>query len=186
MNITVYCGASLGNDTVYRDSAVRLGKWIVAHQHRLIYGGGRAGLMGVIADTVLAEGGEVIGVMPTFLAERELAHTGLTQLITVDSMSVRKQKMIELGEAYIALAGGPGTLEEISEVISWARIGQNPNPCILFNQNGYYNPLKMLFEQMVKSAFLTAEDYQKILFSDDLDEIAQFIATYQAPEIRRY
>lgn len=186
MNITVYCGASLGNDPIYQDSAERLGKWIAENQHRLVYGGGRAGLMGVIADTVLAEGGEVIGIIPTFLCERELAHTGLTELITVDSMSARKQKMIALGDAYIALAGGPGTLEEISEVISWARIGQNPNPCILFNQNGYYNPLKMLFEQMVKSAFLTADDFQKILFSDDLTEIAHFISTYQAPEIRRY
>ncbi|OOF57070.1 LOG family protein [Rodentibacter genomosp. 2] len=186
MNITVYCGASLGNDPVYQASAVSLGKWIAANRHTLIYGGGRAGLMGVIADTVLAEGGKVIGVIPTFLQARELAHGGLTQLITVETMQARKKKMIELGDAYIALAGGPGTLEEISEVISWARIGQNPNPCILFNQSGYYNSLKMLFEQMVKSAFLTTEDYQKILFSDDLEEIAHFIVTYQAPEIRRY
>ncbi|OOF69409.1 TIGR00730 family Rossman fold protein [Rodentibacter caecimuris] len=186
MNITVYCGASLGNEPVYQTSAVRLGKWIAEHHHKLVYGGGRVGLMGVIADTVLAFGGEVVGVMPSFLCERELAHIGLTELIIVDSMSERKKKMIELGDAYIALAGGPGTLEEISEVISWSRIGQNANPCILFNQNGYYDPLKMMFEQMVQSGFLTEEDYQKILFSDDLAEIDEFISTYHPPKVRRY
>lgn len=97
---------------------LELGKWIAEHQHTLVYGGGNEGLMGLLANTVLENGGEVIGIMPTFLQERELAHKGLTQMITVNSMPERKSKMIELGDAYIALAGGPGTLEEIVEVIS--------------------------------------------------------------------
>ncbi|BFU59280.1 MULTISPECIES: TIGR00730 family Rossman fold protein [Rodentibacter] len=186
MNVTVYCGANLGNDPIYQAAAVKIGKWIAGNHHKLIYGGGGAGLMGVVADTVLSQGGDVIGIIPTFLAERELAHQGLTQLITVDSMSERKKMMIELGQVYIALAGGPGTLEEISEVISWARIGQNSNPCILFNQNDYYEPLKIMFDQMVKSGFLTLADRQKILFSDNLSEIEQFIVNYQPPQVRRY
>ena len=142
MKITVYCGASVGNNVAHQQAAIALGQWIAARQYTLVYGGGNAGLMGLLANTVLENGGKVIGIMPTFLQERELAHTGLTEMITVRSMPERKSKMIELGDVYIALAGGPGTLEEITEVISWARIGQNNNPCILFNSDGYYEPLK--------------------------------------------
>lgn len=186
MKITVYCGASLGNNPNHQRAAEALGKWIAEHNHTLVYGGGKAGLMGVIADAVLAHGGQVIGVMPTFLQQRELAHTGLTEMISVQSMPERKLKMIELGEAYIALAGGPGTLEEIAEVISWARIGQNNNPCVLFNSDGYYEPLKTFFDAMVAQGFLTVADRAKTLFSDDLAEIEAFIANYTPPEIRRY
>lgn len=186
MKITVYCGASLGINSQHQQAAEQLGKWIAQHHHTLVYGGGKAGLMGVVADTVLANGGEVIGVMPSFLQQRELAHSGLTELISVATMSARKLKMIELGEAYIALAGGPGTLEEISEVISWARIGQNSHPCILFNSDGYYEPLKHFFDTMVEQGFLSAADRAKTLFSDDLNEIADFIANYTPPEVRRY
>lgn len=186
MNITVYCGASLGNNPQHQLATEQLGKWIVERGHTLIYGGGRAGLMGLLADTVLAHGGKVIGIMPTFLQDRELAHTGLTEMITVESMSERKAQLVERGEVYIALAGGPGTLEEIVEVISWARIGKNNHPCILFNQDNYYQPLKAMFSQMVEQGFLTQADFDKTLFSDDLAEIERFIANYTPPEIRRY
>lgn len=186
MKITVYCGASVGNNLAHQQATIELGKWIAEHQHTLVYGGGNAGLMGLLANTVLENGGEVIGIMPTFLQERELAHKGLTQMITVNSMPERKSKMIELGDAYIALAGGPGTLEEIVEVISWARIGQNPNPCILFNSDGYYDDLKAFFDNMVKQGFLTQADRNKILFSDNLVEIESFIQSYTPPKVRVY
>lgn len=186
MHITVYCGASLGNNLTHEQAARDLGKWIAERQHTLVYGGGKAGLMGVVADSALANGGQVIGVMPTFLQQRELAHQGLTQMITVETMSERKQKMIELGNVYIALAGGPGTLEEIIEVISWARIGQNNNPCILFNRDGYYNALQAFFDNMVAQGFLTQADRDKTLFSDDLAEIESFIESYTPPEVRKY
>lgn len=186
MNITVYCGASLGNHESYLQATKALAQWIAARGHQLVYGGGRAGLMGLVADTVLAQGGKVIGIMPTFLQERELAHPALTELQTVDSMSERKLKMIELGDAYIALPGGPGTLEEIAEVVSWARTGQNPNPCVFLNVEGYYEPLKAFYDQMVSSGFLTQADRDKILFSENLAEIEHFIQHYTPPEIRRY
>lgn len=186
MHITVYCGASLGNNPQHKQATEQLGKWITDNQHILVYGGGRAGLMGLLADTVLNQGGKVIGIMPTFLQERELAHTGLTKMITVESMTERKSKLIELGDVYIALAGGPGTLEEIIEVISWARIGKNNNPCILFNSAGYYQPLYAMFKQMVEQGFLTQADFEKTLFSENLTEIEQFITHYTPPEIRRY
>lgn len=186
MKITVYCGASLGNNPRHHDATEQLADWLVANQHTLVYGGGRAGLMGLLADRVLARGGEVIGIMPTFLQARELAHTGLTEMISVASMAERKAKLIELGEAYIALAGGPGTLEEIIEVISWARIGQNNNPCILFDSDGYYQPLQAMFRQMVEQGFLTQADFEKTLFSNDLKEVGDFIANYTPPAIRQY
>ncbi len=186
MNITVYCGASVGNNDIYRKYAYEFGKWIAKRNDTLVYGAGNIGLMGVIADSVLQNGGDVIGVIPTFLIERELAHDKLTQTIVVDTMSERKLKMIELGDCYIALPGGPGTLEEIAEVISWARLGQNKNPCILFNVNGYYDYLKNYFDNMVLEGFLSKEDRSSVLFTDSFDEIDKFIKDYIPPVFRVY
>lgn len=118
--------------------------------------------------------------------ERELSHPKLTTLEIVDSMTVRKNKMISLGDCYIALPGGPGTLEEIAEVISWSRVGQNDNPCILFNQNGYYDSLARVYDEMVENGFLSIQDRERILFSDSLEEIEAFISSYVPPEIRQY
>lgn len=186
MNIVVYCGASMGNNPVYQRTAEKLGKWLAEERHTLIYGGGKAGLMGVIADAVIDRNGTAIGVLPSFLKERELAHPKLTKLYTVNTMAERKQKMLDLGNACIALPGGPGTLEEITEMISWSRVGQNPNPCVLFNENGFYDPLKNLYDSMVKNEFLTREDREKMLFSNSLKEINHFIEEYTPPAIRKY
>lgn len=140
----------------------------------------------MVADTVLSNGGTVIGVIPEFLQARELTHQGCTEIIIVNSMSERKTKMLALADACIALPGGPGTLEEISEVYSWARIGKNPHPCILFNQNGFYEPLRSQYQSMVTAGFLTQSHFAKLLFSVDLIEIERFILDYQVPEIRTY
>lgn len=186
MKITVYCGASEGKQAIYREKTIKLGQWMTSGQHSLVYGGGKIGLMGILADTILSHGGQVIGVMPTFLKEREIAHPDLTELVVVPDMPTRKAKMIALGDAFIALPGGPGTLEEITEVISWSRIGQNDCPCILYNVNGYFNHLKYQYDRMVEEGFLSQVDRDKILFSDQFEVIEDFISTYQAPDIRRY
>lgn len=186
MNITVYCGANYGNDEVFREETTDLGNWIAENGYTLVYGGSQVGLMRVVADTVLENGGKVIGVMPKFLTEREPAHPGLTELVYVEDMSDRKRKMAELGDVFIALPGGPGTLEEITEVISWARIGKNDGPCILYNEKQYYDPLKQMYQNMVAEGFFTQEDMDKILFSNDLEEIERFIAAYQPPHVRGY
>lgn len=186
MNIAVYCGASVGNNPAYSEAAQLIGNWIANNNYKLIYGGGKAGLMGIVADEVLKHNGEVIGIIPTFLVDRELSHPNLTQLEIVNSMSERKNRMIELGECYIALPGGPGTLEEISEVISWARIGQHKNPCILFNVNGYYDKLKELFDDMVKSGFLSEADKSIMLFTDSIEEVEQFIENFKPVAVRTY
>ncbi|GAA3011129.1 hypothetical protein GCM10019998_04170 [Tetragenococcus solitarius] len=124
LNITVYCGARQGNLPLYSQVAVKLGNWITTHDHTLIYGGGKAGMMGKLADTVLQKNGEVIGIIPTFLKERELAHPDLTKIIEVDSMAERKQRMLDYGDACIALPGGPGTYRSNFLVKDW----QKPKP----------------------------------------------------------
>lgn len=184
--MAVYCGANVGNSPVYQEAAEKLALWMKENQYDLVYGGGNVGLMGTVADTLLAAGGEAIGVMPTFLMERELAHTGLTKMYVVQDMHERKKKMIQLADVYLALPGGPGTLEEITEVISWGRVGEHRNPCILYNVNGYYDLLAAFFDQMVETGFLTDTDREKILISDSLEVIQAFIANYTPPAIRQY
>lgn len=186
MNIAVYCGASKGNHPIYEQAAIKLGRWIADKDNTLVYGGGKAGLMGILADSVLENNGKVIGIIPTFLQERELAHPNLSEMKVVNSMSERKAEMLALSDACLALPGGPGTLEEITEVVSWARVGQNSNPCVFFNENDYYEPIKNFYDQMVSSEFLTLADRKKILFSNSLQEIDYFIDNYTPPVIRKY
>ena len=184
--IAVYCGAAMGNDQAYQTATITLAHYLATHNLELVYGGGGVGLMGLLANEVLDAGGRVQGVMPKELYERSAAFPRLTNLKIVDNMAIRKATMLTLSDACIALPGGPGTLEEISEAFSWARIGDNPNPCIFFNVNGYYDPLQTMFDNMTEKGFLTVEDREKLLFSDSLDEIFKFIADYQPPKIRTY
>lgn len=179
MNITVYCGAHPGNAGRYLPAAELLGRWIAEGGHTLVYGGSTVGLMGRVAETVLQAGGKAIGVMPRFLTAREPANPDLTELFYVETMDQRKSKMAELGDVFIALPGGAGTMEEITEMISWSRIGQNDGPCILWNEDGFYEPLRAMYDRMVEEGFLKAVERSKILFSDNLTEIEAFIADYE-------
>lgn len=178
MKITVFCGANNGRNEAYKENAMEVGKWIATNNHTLVYGGGKVGLMGIIADTVLEKNSEVIGIMPQFLVDREISHTGITEFIIVDDMSVRKAKLVDLGDVFIALPGGPGTLEEISQVISWVRVGKKDAPCILMNVDGYYDFLEQYFDKMVKEGFLTKEDRARILFAKSVSEMEEFIDNY--------
>lgn len=182
MNITVYCGANDGKGSPYKEAAKEIGLWIVSNNNTLVYGAGNLGLMGSVANTVLENGGKAIGIIPEFLVERELAHKGLTEIKIVKNMQERKMEMIRLGEVFIALPGGLGTLEEIAEVISWARLGQNPHPCIFYNSNGFYDKLKDFIIHMVQEGFLSHEDFEKILFANNIKEIDLFIKTFVPQE----
>lgn len=184
--MAVYCGASVGNKTIYQERTQELGQWLTTNEYELVYGGGNVGLMGTLADTVLAHGGKAIGVMPSFLLQRELAHQDLTEMHIVKDMHERKRKMIDLADCYLALPGGPGTLEEISEVVSWGRVGEHQNPCIFFNVDGYYDLLAEFFDKMVTDGFLTKEDRKKIFFSDSLEAIKEYINEFTPPTIRQY
>lgn len=186
MKIAVYCGAASGNNKIYEEVAVEFGKWMGTNNHVLIYGGGNVGLMGKLADSVLDSGGEVIGVMPDFLIQREIAHARLSELITVDTMSKRKQIMLEKSDICVALPGGPGTLEEIVEAISWSRVGQSNNPCLFLNINNYYEGIKAFYKHMVDEGFLTVEDFERIGFIDNFYDIEEFISNLDEIKIRKY
>ena len=168
MNITVYLGASVGNDPAFLPAVQELGNWIGANGRALVYGGSKSGLMGVLADSVLDAGGHVTGVEPSFFIEAEFQHEGIDE---------RKAKMIELGDAFIAFPGGTGTLEEIAEVMSAVSLGHLDAPCILYNLNGYYNDLKALLEHMIDKGLSSPRRQQGIYFAEDLHEIASIIGS---------
>ena len=171
MNITVYLGANAGNDPALAEAVRELGSWIGANGHRLVYGGSRSGLMGQLAQSALDAGGTVTGVEPQFFVQQELQHDGLTELIVTKDMTERKTKMIELGDAFIAFPGGTGTLEEITEVISKLSLGQLDAPCILYDLNGYYQPLHQLLQQMIAMGLSTSARQRNITFAADLAQI---------------
>ncbi|AKP66550.1 TIGR00730 family Rossman fold protein [Companilactobacillus ginsenosidimutans] len=185
-NIAVYCGASSGNKHIYTDAAVELGHWIVKHGYGLTYGGGRLGLMGTIANTVLDDGGYVHGIITKDLAGRELTHQKINKVDIVDTIDIRKELMLKNSIASIALPGGPGTLEEMSDAFSWTRIGENDNPCIYFNVNHYYDPLLMMYNQMVNDGFLDEKSKNNLLFTNSLENINNYINNYIVPKRRQY
>ena len=171
MNITVYLGANAGNDPALAEAVGELGSWIGANGHRLVYGGSRSGLMGQLAQSALDAGGTVTGVEPQFFVQQELQHDGLTELIVTKDMTERKTKMIELGDAFIAFPGGTGTLEEIAEVMSKVSLGHLDAPCILYDLNGYYQPLHQLLQQMITMGLSTPARQRNIAFAADLAQI---------------
>lgn len=175
MNITVYCGANTGIRPAYIDETKALGKWMACKGHTLVYGGGRIGLMGVLADEILEGGGDVIGVIPTFLATAEKMHPMATEMIEVADMSERKNKMLEMGECFVALPGGTGTLEEIAEAISLMLLGRHDKPCILLNTEGFYEPLRQMMDAMVNEGFLSRHARDEILFAGSAAELASMI-----------
>lgn len=175
MNITVYLGASEGNDPALGPAVRELGTWIGASGNALVYGGSRSGLMGAIADSVLAAGGEVTGVEPECFVREEFQHEGLTRLIVTKDMTERKGKMIALGDAFIAFPGGTGTLEEIAEVMSKVSLKHLDAPCILYNLDGYYDDLKHLLEHMIDKGLSTRERQKGIYFAGSLEEIQEIL-----------
>ena len=179
MNIAVYCAASQSNCPTFDEKTEELGNWIAQKNHTLVYGGGNTGLMGIVATSVMKSDGEVIGVMPQFFVDREIAKKDITKLHIVETMSERKNKMIELSEAYIALPGGPGTLEEIAEVVSWVRVGQTNGICIFYNMEGYCDHLEAFFNHMVTTNLLSKEDRDQIYFVKSLEEIEKLIENYK-------
>jgi uncharacterized protein (TIGR00730 family) len=165
--LTVFCGSNPGNHPSYLLECEKLAELMVSKGIELVYGGGNVGLMGHIADSVLSRGGKVIGIIPERLVDKEVAHSGLTELIVVKTMHERKAKMAELCDGFIALPGGIGTLEEIMEVFTWTQLGYHSKPCALLNVNGFYDSLNMFLEHMVTSKFLRKEHKESLLISDD-------------------
>ncbi len=152
--IAVFCGASLGRDPIYAETAERVGRAIVERGYGVVYGGGHVGLMGIVADAAMKAGGEVIGVIPRFMEKAEEAHRGVTELILVDSMHERKLRMHQLSDAVIALPGGFGTLDELFELLTWRQLGLHAQPLGLLNVKGFFDPLLAQQERMEREGFL--------------------------------
>ena len=175
MKIAVYCGSNLGNNPVFQQSAEELGTWMGENSHVLVYGGSIKGLMGVVSNAVLDAGGDAIGVIPHFLANVEKQNFRLKHIEYVDTMPERKTRMIELSDVFIALPGGPGTLEEISEIISLNRMGKNLNPCIIYNVNHFYDDFAKYLDVMMEEGFMTYQERKRILVAESLDDIREIV-----------
>ena len=181
--ICVFCGSSAGLRPEYSRAAVELGEELVRNDIALVYGGGRVGLMGKIAQTVLENGGEVTGVIPKVLAEREVAYTELIDLRIVSSMHERKALMAELSEGFIALPGGLGTIEELFEVLTWGQLSIHHKPCGLLNIEGYFNKLIEFVDHSVREKFIAKEHRNMIITDNSAAGILRQFNEYQAPEI---
>lgn len=165
---------------------MRLGEALVERGLGLVYGGASVGIMGTVADAVLARGGEVIGVIPRALDEKEITHPGLSEQHVVDSMHERKALMAELSDGFIALPGGWGTFEEIFEALTWAQLGIHSKPCGLLNESGYYDHLDAFLEHAIEQAFVKPEHREMLLISPDANELLDGFARYRPPQVRKW
>jgi uncharacterized protein (TIGR00730 family) len=184
--ICVFCGSSIGNRVAYTEAAVALGGLLARRNIGLVYGGGNVGLMGVVADAVLSAGGEVIGVIPHALAEREIEHQGLTQLHVVDSMHTRKAMMADLADAFIAMPGGVGTFEEFFEAVTWTQLGLHRKPCGLLNVGGFYTPLAAFIDQAVSEGFIKPVHRASIVVDDNAERLLDTLANVKLPDVPKW
>ena len=176
--ICVYCGSNAGARPVYADAARALGTRIANEGAAVVYGGGNVGLMGIVADAALAAGGEVIGVIPQQLVDWEVAHQGLTRLEVVASMHTRKMRMFELADAFIALPGGFGTMDEMFEMLTWRQLGLGKKPCAFLDVDGFWQPLMTMMDTMVKERFLHADQRQDLWHGEDADALFTWLRDY--------
>lgn len=177
-SICVYCGSNAGNKPVYAERAQALGARIAAEGLQLVYGGGNVGLMGIVADAVLANSGEVVGVIPEQLVQWEVAHKGVTRLEVVANMHERKARMFDLADAFVALPGGFGTLDEMFEMLTWRQLGLGKKPCAFLDVDGFYAPLIGMIDRMVEERFLHAEQRQDLWHGEDIDTLFAWMRGY--------
>ena len=179
--ICVYCGSAVGASSVYVQMAERLAIELVKRNIELVYGGAQVGVMGSIANSVLAAGGSVIGVLPVGLFRTEVPHDGLTQLIEVSSLHERKAKMAEISDAFIALPGGLGTLEELFEILTWAQLGLHKNPVGVLNVNGFYDKLLDYLDHAVAEKFIRLQHREMLVVDEDIESMFERFSKYEPP-----
>ncbi|AYC31236.1 TIGR00730 family Rossman fold protein [Pseudomonas cavernae] len=178
-SICVFCGASPGAHPIYRESAEALGRHLAERGIRLVYGGGAVGLMGVVADAAMAAGGEVIGIIPQSLERAEVGHKGLTRLEVVDGMHARKARMAELSDAFIALPGGLGTLEELFEVWTWGQLGYHAKPLGLLEVNGFYAKLSAFLDHLVEERFVRSHHREMLQIGESPAQLLELLGAWQ-------
>ena len=180
--IALYCGSRTGNKPIYRDTAIELAQHIATQGFGIVYGGASIGLMGQVADTVLEHGGEVVGVIPEFMLDYEIAHSQLTELHIVKSMHERKALMAERASAFIALPGGLGTFEEILEIATWGQLNQHQTPMIIYNVNRFYDALIAQLDHAVDEGFLPPQHRAKLIICENPEQISNVIKNLNSPE----
>lgn len=178
-SVCVFCASGVGTDPAFVGTTRELGEAIVERGLRLVFGGGRVGLMGVLADTVLAAGGEAFGVIPRSLQDKEIAHTGLTELHVTESMHARKALMEELADGFVALPGGFGTLDELCEIVTWAQLGIHAKPIGLMDVNGYFAALRTFIDHAVESGFVSPEHRQLLLEAETPGALLDTMAAWR-------
>ncbi|KHF76158.1 MULTISPECIES: TIGR00730 family Rossman fold protein [Acinetobacter] len=179
--IALYCGSRTGNKPIYRDKAIELAQHIATQGFGIVYGGASIGLMGQVADTVLEHSGEVVGVIPEFMLDYEIAHHRLTELHIVQTMHERKALMAERASAFIALPGGLGTFEEILEIATWGQLNQHQKPMIIYNVNRFYDALIAQLDHAVEEGFLPPQHRAKVIVCETLEHISSVIKNLNAP-----
>jgi len=184
--ICVFCGSSAGSRPEYRAAAEEMGSELARRSIGLVYGGGIVGLMGVLADAVLKAGGEAVGVIPKHLLEREIGHKGLTKLHVVRSMHERKALMADLSDAFVAMPGGFGTLEEFCEVVTWAQLGLHAKPCGLLNVLGYYSPLLAMFDHAMEERFLKPENRRLVLARESAPDLLLALEEWRPLRVEKW
>lgn len=182
----MFCGSNMGLKPIYAESAKKLGKALVERNLELVYGGGRVGLMGVIAETVLELGGTAIGIIPESLAKKEIAYHGLNELIVVESMHKRKAMMEEFSDGFIALPGGFGTFEELCEMVTWGQLGFHRKPCGILNIDGFYDPLIQLFDESTSEGFIRSEHRETVLIEAEPEKILLQMEEYIPPVLPKW
>lgn len=182
-SICVYCGSNAGNNPLYAEAARRVGTYLGENGHTLVYGGGRVGLMGLVADAAIEAGGHVVGIIPDFLHEREVAHSGVQDLKIVSSMHERKQLMADASDAFVALPGGIGTMEELFEIWTWAQLGRHEKPVGVLNVNGYFDGLLEFLDNMTGEGFLQDKHRKMLLESDRIEDLMDGFERFTYPGV---
>ena len=185
-SICGYCGSNAGSKPAYTERAIALGDRIAKEGLQLVYGGGNVGLMGIVADAVLAAGGEVVGVIPEQLVNWEVAHKGVTRLEVVANMHERKKRMFDLSDAFVALPGGFGTLDEMFEMLTWRQLGIGDKPCAFLDVEGFYTPLMGMIDRMVEERFLHPEQRADLWHGDDLDAMIGWMRAYSPAQADKW
>ncbi|MEM7374021.1 MAG: TIGR00730 family Rossman fold protein [Bacteroidota bacterium] len=185
-SICVYCGSSTGEHPGFAKAARELGTLMAKYKISLLFGGGKVGLMGVIADAVLQENGTAIGVIPQFLQAKEVGHDGLTEMIVTETMHERKQILADRSEAFIAMPGGFGTMDELCEILTWAQLGLHAHPIGILNVNGYYDELLKMFDGMVENQFLRQKNREMLIDHDQPKGLLEKMAAYQPEQVDKW
>ena len=185
-SVCVYCGSNAGARPIYAERAAQLGTRIAQEGLALVYGGGNVGLMGIAADAALAAAGEVIGVIPEQLVGWEVAHRGLTRLDVVSNMHERKARMFDLSDAFVALPGGFGTLDEMFEMLTWRQLGLGDKPCAFLDVDGFYEPLIAMLDRMVEERFLHADQRRDLWHGDDISQMLEWMQRYEPAQADKW